>query len=254
MPRLGDEQNLENFQLGLSHYGFSATRIDDLDASEYTLVGIAFDSSSSTHMFRDEMKKTQDKIIESCQKSPRKDNLLLRATTFSDSLDEIHGFRQLATIQPGEYDSKLDGGGGTALYDAVLNNVEAIGAYAKQLSDHDFSVNGILFIITDGMDNRSSHGISGIVDATKRVIQEEALESLVTIMVGVNLAPESVQYLNDLKDKAGLTQFINIGDATPGKLAKLAEFVSKSISATSQSLGSGGGASQQIAQSATISF
>ena len=38
---------------------------------------------------------------------------------------------------------------------------------------------------------------------------------------------------------AYLSQFVDIGDATPGKLAKLANFVSESVSSQSQALGSG---------------
>ena len=46
--------------------------------------------------------------------------------------------------------------------------------------------------------------------------------------------------------EAGLTQYVSIGKATPGKLAKFAQFVSQSISSTSAALGSGA-ASQPIA-------
>jgi hypothetical protein len=48
------------------------------------------------------------------------------------------------------------------------------------------------------------------------------------------------------RSEVGITQFIDAGDATKGKLAKLAAFVSQSISSTSQALGTGG-PSQAIA-------
>ncbi len=47
-------------------------------------------------------------------------------------------------------------------------------------------------------------------------------------------------YLKIFKDEAEIDQYVDAGDATPTKLAKLAEFVSQSISSQSQSLGSGG--------------
>ena len=55
MPDLG--KDLENFNLAVNPYGFSGTRIDDLDASEYTLVTLVFDRSGSTMSYRQEMKK-----------------------------------------------------------------------------------------------------------------------------------------------------------------------------------------------------
>ncbi len=79
-------------------------------------------------------------------------------------------------------------------------------------------------------------------------ISGEIVESMVTVLVGVN-ASEYKYELDNFYQEAGLTQYIDAGEATKGKLAKLAEFVSQSISSQSQSLGTGG-PSQNI--SATI--
>jgi uncharacterized protein YegL len=240
MPRLNSQDNLEQFKLQTSHYGFSATRIEDLDASEYTLVTLVFDRSGSTAGFRDEMKKAVDKVVEACKKSPRADNLMFRLCEFSDGFVERHGFKRLSTIG-NDYDCLLgDDGGMTALYDASENAISATEAYAKTLTENEFSVNAILFVITDGMDNRSRLTPNEVKKALARSVKSEAMESLVSVLIGVNLDPSCDQYLINFKDDAGFTQYVNIGDATPQKLAKLAEFVSKSISSQSQSLGSGG--------------
>lgn len=78
------------------------------------------------------------------------------------------------------------------------------------------------------------------------MVKEEKLESHITILIGVNMT-SSQAYLDKVKTSSGLTQMINAGDADEKTLAKLAQFVSKSISSQSQSLGSGG-------PSQTISF
>jgi len=70
-------------------------------------------------------------------------------------------------------------------------------------------------------------------------IQGEDIESLLTILIGVN-DNSYKSYLETFKDEANLSQYVSVGDATAQKLAKLAAFVSKSISSQSQSLGSGG--------------
>jgi hypothetical protein len=46
--------------------------------------------------------------------------------------------------------------------------------------------------------------------------------------------------LENFKNEAGIDQYINIGKADANTLAKLADFISKSISSQSQSLNSGG--------------
>ena len=53
MPRLGD--NLEEYKPTVGNYGFSAAKIDDLGATEYTLASIVCDSSSSVGGFEKEI-------------------------------------------------------------------------------------------------------------------------------------------------------------------------------------------------------
>ena len=60
-----------------------------------------------------------------------------------------------------------------------------------------------------------------------------------TVLVGVGDEQRVKQYLETFKDEVGIDQFVWIGDATPAKLAKLGNFVSQSISSTSQALGTG---------------
>ena len=51
--------------------------------------------------------------------------------------------------------------------------------------------------------------------------------------------PGSMPVINVEEVEAGLSQFVDAGDATPQRLAKLAQFVSQSISLQSRALGSG---------------
>ena len=239
MPDL--TKDLEVFQLKTNHYGFSGTRVEQLDASEYTLVTLVFDRSGSTSGFRDEMREAVDKIIDACKKSPRADNLMLRVCEFSDTLHERHGFVKLSSINKSDYDDLMQGGGGlTALYDAAENSVSATESYAMTLTQNDYGVNGIVFVMTDGMDNRSKLTPHEVKKTFAHAVSSEAMESLVSVLIGINLEPDADMYLNKFRTESGFTQYINIGDATPQKLAKLADFVSKSISSQSQSLGSGG--------------
>ena len=136
--------------LTTSHFGFSAKNVDELGATEYTLVTIAVDASGSVAHFKGEMEKCLKEIIEACRKSPRADNLMVRVLAFSNGLDELHGFKLLQECHPGDYDDCLTVGGVTALCDATVNATEALGSYGQRLVDNDFDTNGILIVITDG--------------------------------------------------------------------------------------------------------
>jgi hypothetical protein len=46
--------------------------------------------------------------------------------------------------------------------------------------------------------------------------------------------------LESFRKEAALDEYISVGDVTEGKLAKLAQFISQSVSSQSRALGSGG--------------
>jgi hypothetical protein len=238
MPKLTD--NLETFKLPGS-YGYSATKLSDLGATEYTLVTLVVDDSGSINSFRTEMVEAIKSVVGACRFSPRADNLMIRLVTFSNSLKEIHGFKLLSNCNADDYNGVLNMGGATALFDATVNSVDATSAYGKTLIDSDFSTNGIVVVITDGEDNSSSNSLSSVADSLKKAITNETLESLVSILIGVNVTESSVAAaLSDLHTKGGFTQYVQLSDASAKTLAKLAQFVSKSISSQSTALGSNG--------------
>lgn len=223
-----------------STFSFSAVDMTTLGATEYTLVGLAVDCSGSVLSFAREEEKAIKAIVEACRRSPRADNLMLRYTRFDHHLTEVHGFKLLQDCNPTDYDNTIVSGGSTALYDAATDAADAVARYGRELQDNDFAANGIVFIITDGCDNASRMTPTAVRKSFERVVTAEALESLVTILIGVNVTDPSVaDTLSRFATAAGFTQFVNIGEADEKKLAKLAAFVSKSISSQSQSLGSG---------------
>ena len=162
---------------------------------------------------------------------------MLRLTTFNDRLEETHGFKLLNTINAMDYDNILRPEGGTSLFDAVQSAVEATKNYGEILTEQDFSVNAIVFIVTDGDDNSSRATAGSVKKAINDAIKSEQIDGITVVLVGVGEGSDS--YLQDFQQKAGITQFVSIGEASPNKLAKLANFISRSISLTSQSLADG---------------
>ena len=240
MPILGNEELEANVIPG-SNYGFSGTRIDTLGATEFTLVAVAADTSGSVYSFSDGIENCIREIVVACQRSPRCDNLMLRMTQFNSSLDEMHGFKPLQECNTDDYKDSIQCGGSTALYDAADNAVRSVSSYGRQLMSNDYDVNGIVVVITDGCDNASAMTTASVKKALTEAVQGENLESIVSILVGVNINDSYVSgNLADFSAKAGFTQYVELGDANEKTLAKLADFVSRSISAQSQALGTGG--------------
>lgn len=257
-----DPGNQETFQIPNTQYKFSGARLDDLAASEYTLVSIVFDESGSTSPFARDMEKAIGEILESCKKSPRKDNLLIRVVAFADSVREVHGFKPLVTCQSSDYDGLYQTGGCTALYDAIHNVNEASSIYSKNLTGAGYRCNAINFTITDGQDNRSRLRPTDVAASFKEAVTSEATEGLVSILIGVNVQDAGMaSYLNKLGSEAFTPlkikqpdgtekdeNFIALADASGKTLARLAQFVSQSISSTSSNLAN----SQPNAQSLTF--
>lgn len=241
MPLL-NTPDMEDKNIGGTNYGFSAVKIGDLGASEYTLVVIASDVSASTASFVQAHTDCLKEIVRACRSSPRADNLLLRLVTFDNRVNEVHGFKPLAECNPDDYDGAIRIGGMTALFDATYNGVQSVLQYGKDLVDQDFMANAIVFVITDGMDNRSTMTPGSIKQSVADAVHSEALESIRTVLIGLETQgqPQLQAYLTSFERDGGFDQYVEAGAADEGNLAKLARFVSASISSASQSLGSGG--------------
>jgi len=244
MPRLmaTDEDQVINIP-GPGNIQFSAVRIEGLGATEYTLVTIVVDISGSVIHFADDLLHCIKSIVGACQNSPRSENLLIRLLTFNSEIYEIHGFKNLTDIVTDDYE-ELNPDYMTALFDATYDGVGSTLEYAKQLVGQDFDCNGAVYIITDGMDNRSTMTPTSIKEKIDGAIQREEIESIITVLVGLHSpnsswGDEIKEGLEKFQKDANLTQFLDIGEATPQKLAKLAGFVSESVSSQSQALGTG---------------
>lgn len=219
-------------------FTFSAVRPETLGATEYTLVTLVLDKTGSVAGFAKELFRVKKAVVEACRKSPRADFLLLRVLEFNSQVDEVHGFLPLADIDVNAYKAPSCTGS-TALHDAAFAAVAATGAYARTLADQDYLANALVVIATDGEDNESRLRAADVKAELAQAVASEALESLRTILVAVN-AGHSAKSLQAFQRNAGIDQYVDVADASPQKLARLADFVSRSISAQSQALGTGG--------------
>lgn len=233
--------DLETFTTPINSFTFSAQNINDLGATEITLSTIVIDESYSVTDFKTEIESCCREVIKSCNDSPRKNNLLLRTVAFNHKMREIHGFKPLISCKETDYNNFIKPSGSTALFDVSLNAIEATISYGENLIKNDFSANGIVIVITDGEDNSSRYSPNNIVSLIKDLKNSEKLESLITILVGVNVNNADLsKKLKKFFVEGNFTQYIEVENASKKELSKLQDFISKSISAQSQALGTGG--------------
>lgn len=235
MPNLFENANESvNFNVPGTAFNFSGVRPENLGATEYTLVSAMVDTSGSVDSFSADLLKMLKEVVAACQKHPRKENLMMNLATFNDRVDQVHGFVPVMNIDSNSYPG-FNCGGMTSLHDACVFGVGATETYAKTLVGNDFDVNAVVFVITDGEDNRSVHSAAKVAETINRVKKDESLLSVTTILIGLNTM-NCRAYLDKFKKDANIDQFVDVGDVTPGKLAKLAQFISHSISSSSQAL------------------
>lgn len=248
MPLFDDTMDEKTIP-GSSGFQYSGTRPENLGEDNYSLVTVATDFSYSTYEFARYLRAMLIACVEACQKNPRNRNIMLRALGFNDNVLEIHGFKPLNLIATDDYE-EFNPDGCTALYDAVFSSVGATLDYAKTLYDNEVdSVNGICFIITDGLNNRGTTTPKMIKDKIQKALKSEELSSLTTVLIQLkdpsNTDPGVEDMLRKFREEADISAFIDVNDVTPEVLAKLGRIISKSISTVSNSLQTGATVSQQ---------
>jgi uncharacterized protein YegL len=230
--------------------------MDKLGASEYTIVQVLVDVTGSVSGFEKEIINGLKLILEACSKHPRSENVLIRVTAFNSRIGvkEIHGFMPFNSVDASIYDSLPSPDGATPLVDAHLNALESLFQFGKDLVNSQFEVNSVLFILSDGGENASRvrDGFSKIKSLNQTLKSGDPIESFASILIGFNDAFSNTELLQYQSD-SGIDSYKSIGDATKGNLAKMATWVSQSVSTASVALG--GGNSQQLSNAiGSLSF
>jgi uncharacterized protein YegL len=237
VPKLIQDEN-DLLQGTVGSFTFSGIRPEKLGSTEYTLVQIARDYSGSISGFEDVINDCLKMAIASCKHSPKAESLLVRTVKFSSAIVEEHGFQLLSSIDPDTYQPAM-ASGATVLYDAIYACAGVARNYAKTLTKNNFLVNAISFIITDGEDAGSRMSTHDIKSELDKLVKSEELESHLVILIGIN-ATHLANRHQDIVQQCGLSGYIDAGNADAKGLAKLASFISRSVSSQSSSLGTGG--------------
>lgn len=242
MPKITDD--MASQAIAGTNYQFTGQRIDTLGSNEWTLGVVIMDVSGSTSRFRPEMERVLKAIYRACLKNPRADCMMLRVVKFDTQIDEVHGFKPLADCNESDYDGCLGLGGGlTALYDACFTGVQSALQYGKALTAKDYDANAAIFVVTDGCEyppNASTATPSMVKTALEDAVVSESLESITSVLIGLNAGGSLDAQLAKVKDACGFMQYESVDNVDENSLARIAEFISRSFSSQSQMLGTGG--------------
>lgn len=272
MPKIAD---MKNYNFG--NFSFSGAKPENLGEPEYTVVCIMDDMTGSVSSFADQLLKMERFVISDAKRSSFEKRIIFRSCRFNSvnrqtpTINELYGFTPVGSLEPDKDHPSFSPHGSTPLLDAIYDGVLSVLKYCESLYDTDITgVNGLLVVITDGEENDSRRvrelaekdGIpfpngsqlakyqDKVAGEIKELIEtarrSEKLDSLKVILVGINTSGQSGNYgvsiadlLSRLKDKIGIDQYLDAGDVKAGTIGKIAQFISQSVSSTSQALGSG---------------
>lgn len=234
---------------------FTAPPEEVFDESQYTIVAIVSDQSGSIYDARGDIFGMNEVIDGDLKKGSAKNTIVIRRTTFTKKgnqlkIAESHGFLPVTAVDPQAHFPIIQGYdnyGGTPLADGVLNGILAAKTQAVNLVNNMAVplVNLVIAVVTDGGETGSDASNADIKAAIEDILAEGDIESITTILVGVKCPVGSNDRiaLEKFQRETGFTKFIPFDEMTPKTFGKVAHLISKSISTTSQALGTGGGSS-----------
>ena len=228
-------------------YKFSAPKLDKLEGTSYTLASIAADATGSVQGFSDKvvsmMKEAAQNIEVPSQANPKDVPIMLRATEFSGrgsaGIRELHGYKKVGDLDVSDYD-KFYANGMTNLYDAIVEQVNALSSYSETLYDDDYVSNACVYIITDGQDNCSVNTLDDVIQSMQSLRRSETIESVLFFLIGINTDDsECAAALQNLADEAKFDKYYTVQEVESNGLGGLGQFISSMTLSQSQSLNTG---------------
>jgi uncharacterized protein YegL len=224
---------MEGFQ-NFNTQNFDPNALAHQTTSVIMFIGV-LDISPSIRSFESDMNTAlRDVFMQELKNSHRKDDIVIKAITFNENVTHKSGFMPITSLQD-DYLEVKGSGGGTALYQAVLEALVHANKYREDLEDQGIDVRTNITIITDGVDNQSPNSaplaIRQIIDNLR---SNEAWSSSYTItLIGVGKAAD----FTDAAKEMGLDptkSLVTIGTSA-AEIRKQMGVVSQSVSSSNTS-------------------
>jgi len=210
--------------------GAAGRDLEDISATDVTLVTVLIDASSSIadRGLEQAIRDGQNSLLDAFGGAKERDAVLLACWTFATDMDVLHSY------VPVEDAARLDaknyrGSGSTRLYDTWCDALTANVAYAQRLRDGGTPTRSVVVVITDGEDVGSGRGTAACAKLSRELLASE-LFTLAFVGVGTEVDFEKVAKAMGVPAGCVLVQ----RDATPSALRRAFQLVSRSAIRASQ--------------------
>jgi hypothetical protein len=210
--------------------GAAGTAMEDIVASDVTLITVLIDASSSIaeRGLEQAVREGQNLLVDAFGGSKEKDAILMALWTFANDMDVLHSYVPVADavrLTAKNY----RGAGATALYQTWCDALAANVAYAQRLRDSGTPCRSVVVVITDGEDVGSRRSAADCAKVSRDLLASEQF-TLAFVGVGKDVDFHSVAKSMGVPDGC-----ITVAkDATPTGLRKVFQMVSQSAIRASQ--------------------
>jgi hypothetical protein len=211
--------------------GAAGTAMDNIVASDVTLITVLIDASSSIgdSGLEQAVREGQNQLVDAFAGSKEKDAILLALWSFNQCQNVYHSYvpvQDAVKLNGQNYQS----GGSTALYDTWCDALAANVAYAQQLRATGTPCRSVVVVITDGADCGSKRGTRACKQISLDLLKSE---QFVLAFVGVgDDEPGFRQVAKSMGIPDGCVMVAK--QATPGAMRKVFQMVSQSAIRASQ--------------------
>jgi uncharacterized protein YegL len=210
--------------------GAAGKALEDITASDVTLITLLVDASSSIADRRLEaaVREGQNALIDAFQGSRERDSVLLALWTFCSTQEVLHGY--VPVDDAARLDAKsYRASGSTRLYDTWCDALTANVAYAQRLRDGGTPCKSVVVVVTDGEDVGSTRNVGDCARLSRDLLASEQFV-LAFVGVGPDTDFQKVARAMGVPDGSVLVQ----KDATPSALRAAFMMVSRSAIRVSQ--------------------
>ena len=212
--------------------GCVGTAVEDLDASDATLVSVLLDMSGSMSPHRRGVIDAYNAMLTALSGSKAAASILVSTWAFADTPRLLRGWQPVgwhAPLTKADYEPD----GCTALYDALLGAMTGVVAYGQELYDNGVPSRRIVFVLSDGGDNASRAASLDVRTASRALLAQEAYTLAYAGFGSGDLAP--------LAADVGFPTVVTTG-ASESELRRLFRQVSASVIRVSQGTAASAGA------------
>ena len=163
--------------------GAAGKALEDITASDVTLITLLIDRSSSIADRRLEgaVREGQNALVDAFSGAKERDAVLMALWTFGSDASVLHGY--VSVDDAVKLDAKsYRPGGSTRLYDTWCDALEANATYAQRLRDGGIPSRSVVVVVTDGEDVGSKQTAG---DCARQSAQLLATEQFTLAFVGV---------------------------------------------------------------------